>query len=268
MRKLYILILLIPVAYALTAVDKINFNFSAETGFLSVIDHKIQSGTSGDKGDVFDYRTQGNQDILFLYYRFQGDISYDKHHVILLYQPLTIATTADIDEDFRYNQVDFTTSDGFMNLVYGFDFWRFSYLYDFVVPSGYFFSAGLSLQIRNASIVFQSSENGKSIITDNVGPVPIVKLKAGYQWKAGPYILFEGDGFYASNAIFNGAEYPFMGYIYDLSLRAGFPLDGNLSAYVNGRFLGGGAEGTNDEGQYTYNSLHTFAFTLGGIWEL
>ena len=148
-------------------------------------------------------------------------------------------------------------------MTYAFDFWRFSYLFDIIEPDGFFLSAGLSLQIRNASIVFKATDSTKGTVTDNIGPVPIIKLRLGYEWENGVFIMFDGDGFYASSEIFNGATYPFMGYIYDLSLKGGYRFDQGLSSYLNIRFLGGGTEGTNESDQYTYNDLHTFGLALG-----
>lgn len=247
----------------------LNLDIRAEAGFAGIIKHEIQSGSAGDKGDVFDYVSQGNQDTLLPFSRFQADLSlFEKHHVLLLYQPLTITTQAPIEEDFTYDGVDYSPADGFLDLTYAFDFWRFSYLYDFIEPQGFFLSAGMSLQIRNASIVFKASESSSGTVTDNIGPVPIIKLRLGYEWEKGASLTFEGDGFYASNKFINGADYPFMGYIYDLSLRGAYRFERDISSYINLRFLGGGAEGTNDRDQYTYNDLHTFGLTLGFTYHL
>lgn len=250
-----------PLVYA---GDKVDLDFSAEAGFTGIIKHVIQSGTATDKGDIFNYITQGRQDNLIPFFRYQADLTlFGRHHVVLLYQPLTIETQAPITGSFRFDQINYTPADGFLDLKYGFDFWRISYLFDIIRPEGYFLSAGLSLQIRNASIVFRASEGSEGTVSDNIGPVPIIKLRTGYEWKNGVYIMFDGDGFYASNKFFNGADYPFTGYIYDLSLRGGYKFNDTISAYLNSRFLGGGGEGTNDSGEYTFNDLHTFSLSLG-----
>lgn len=270
MKKLLILLaLIIGFSTMVFSTDKINLDISAELGFTGIIKHVIQSGTSTDKGDVFDYVTQGNQDTLVPFSRFQADISlFKRHHVVFLYQPLTIKTQAPISGNFRYDEVNYTPGDGFLDLTYAFNFWRLSYLFDIIQPDGFFLSAGVSLQIRNASIVFKASDSAKGSVTDNIGPVPIIKMRMGYEWGNGIFIMFDGDGFYASNKFFNGAEYPFTGYIYDLSLRGGYGFDEKISSYINVRFLGGGGEGTNDTGEYTYNDLHTFSLSLGMTYHL
>ncbi|MBI9097926.1 MAG: hypothetical protein JEY91_05590 [Spirochaetaceae bacterium] len=270
MKKNIILsILAISFVTAIYSQSNIQVDISAEAGFTGILTHVIQSGSSTDKGDTFNYVKQGNQDTLIPFTRFQADLSlFKRHHLIFLYQPLTIETRAPIAGNFRYDSIDYTPSDGFLDLTYAFDFWRFSYLFDIIEPGGFFLSAGISLQIRNASIIFKASDSLKGSVTDNIGPVPIIKLRLGYEWGNGLFVLFDGDGFYASNKFLNGADYPFMGYIYDLSLRGGYEFNDSTSLFLNLRFLGGGAEGTNDIDQYTYNDLHTFGLTLGYVLHL
>lgn len=265
MKNTYsILILAFFIVFMLPAESDIEMKISVEFGFTSILKHEIQSGTTTDKGDLFDYRTQGNQDTLLPFSRFEADLSpVKKHHILFLYQPLTINTQAPISGNFKYGEIEYSPEDGFLDLTYAFNFWRFSYLFDYIDNGNFFLSPGISFQIRNASIVFKASESAKGSVSDNIGPVPILKLKLGYRWDNGVFVLFDGDGFYASNRFFNGAEYPFTGYIYDLSTRAGYKIDEKSSSYINVRFLGGGAEGTNDSEEYTYNDLHTVSLSLG-----
>ncbi len=270
MKKIIIVVaIMLGFSSLVISQNNIELDLSAEFGFTGIIKHVIQSGTTSDKGDVFDYVSQGNQDTLIPFSRFEADLSLNqRHHVILLYQPLTIKTQAPIGGNFTFDGVDYTPADGFLDLTYAFDFWRFSYLFDIIQPDGFFLSTGLSLQIRNASIVFRAGENGLGSVTDNIGPVPILKMRVGYEWGNGIFLMFDGDGFYASNKFFNGAEYPFTGYIYDLSFRGGYRFDDRLTSFINARFLGGGAEGTNDVGEYTFNDLHTFGLSLGLTYHL
>lgn len=269
MKEITVFLFIAMFSSSLFGESPINLNLSAELGFAGIIKHEIQSGSSTDKGDIFNYITQGNQDTLVPFSRLQADISlFKRHHIVLLYQPLTITTQAPIVGSFTYDQVDYTPADGFLDLTYAFDFWRFSYLFDIIQPKGFFLSAGLSLQIRNASIVFRASETGEGTVTDNIGPVPIIKLRTGYEWDKGFKLMFDGDGFYASNSFINGADYPFTGYIYDLSVRGEYMFNKSISSYLNFRFLGGGAEGTNDVDEYTYNDLHTFGVTIGLVYHL
>ena len=250
--------------------DKFALNLSAELGFTGIIDHRIQSGTVADKGDIFDYVDQGGQDVLFPFSRFQADlVLFSRHHVVLLYQPLTLETVVPIQSRFHVTtRRTFLTTDGTLELKYGFDFWRLSYLFDIIEAPEFYFGAGLSLQIRNASIVFRTSDGSKSTIQNNIGPVPIIKLKLGYLWPNSLFVEFEGDGFYASDRFFNGANYSFVGYIYDLSIRSGYSFSPMSTFYFNVRFLGGGAEGEDDDGEFTFNDLHTIGTTIGVMLHL
>lgn len=269
MKKAAIAILFVTVSISLAVAEApIEFDLSVEAGYLYVSKHVIQSGTPSDKGDIFDYRSQGNQNILFPAFRFQGDLAlFKRHHIILLYQPLTIKTEARISGPFRYDGEDYLASDGWLDLKYGFDFWRLSYLFDIVQEPRFYFGLGFSLQIRNASIVFRTENPDRGSVQNNIGPVPILKLKLGYVWESGIFIEFEGDGFYVSDRFFKGANYTFIGYIYDLALRGGYRFHQNVSGYLNLRFLGGGAEATSD-GEYTFNDLHTIGFAVGLVLHL
>jgi hypothetical protein len=77
----------------------------------------------------------------------------------------------------------------------------------------------------------------------------------------------EVDGFYADGKYITGSKADFVGAIYDASLRVGFRLN-YFDPYLNLRFVGGGARGTQDTPArpgdgFTDNWLHTFSLTLG-----
>jgi hypothetical protein len=152
---------------------------------------------------------------------------------------------------------------------YGFSFWRVSYLYDFINTSRAKLGVGLSLQLRNASIIFQSLDGKYAVVSENLGPVPILKLKGQYNFDNGMYIGTDIDGFYASSKWFNGANFDFTGSILDASLSVGFRNTDYLDTFANVRFLGGSAVGTSQyptvpqTDGYTSNYLGTMTFTLG-----
>jgi hypothetical protein len=263
-NSILISVLLFSSALSALAASPFSLDIDIEYGFTSILSHEIQSGKDSDKGDVFDYRSSGNQNVLFPFSRYQVDLEIrEKHHAVFLYQPLLLETESTIDEEFRYDRIDFTPADGVLELIYSFGFWRFSYLYDAIEAPGFFISPGVSLQIRNATISFKSADGSKSSVNSGIGPVPVLKLRTGYQWDSGIFVLFDGDAFYASNRFLNGADYSFTGYIYDLALKGGYGINDYLSASLGFRFLGGGAEGTDDKDDYTYNDLHTFNAMLG-----
>jgi hypothetical protein len=240
-------------------------SLSAESGLLTVINHSIQFGQAGTR---FDYKEEGNQDILFPYLRFSAALRlYDIHEIVFLYQPLEIITKAKAARNITIYTTVFP-SGSVLDLKYGFSFYRASYVWYFMKDGKNELGAGLSMQVRNASIVFEAGDGTEIAIQENVGPVPILKLSGKYVLDNGLWGAFDADGFYASSAIFNGADFPFVGAIWDVSLRIGIELKNNISPYLNVRCLGGGAEGTstNEDAQgdgYTRNWLNTISVTLG-----
>jgi len=250
-----------------------------EIGFVAVLKHLYQSGSGGT---LFNYVTQGGQEILFPYQRYAADVVLGGRHVVtLLYQPLTFSTQSVVNRNTG-SAADLVIDDAsfpdgsVLDLKYGFDFWRVSYLYDFARSPDTIFGAGLSLQIRNASIVFSGVDPaGNPILTSqqNVGPVPILKVRAAHQFSPFFGLDFEADGFYASSAFFNGSANPFKGWVWDAALTAKTHFTPAAAAFLVIRSIGGGAEGNNaydytswttsTPGSYTYNELATLAVSLG-----
>ena len=234
----------------------------AETGFVKVWLHRIQIG---ETDDVLDYVNEGGQEILFPFSRLTAEATIaDRHTIIFLYQPLEIATQVRFDEARTIDGVTFAADEG-VNLTYGFPFYRVSYLYDFAASESLELAAGLSLQLRNASIRFESTDGENLAASQDLGPVPILKVRAEYTFPGdavpGAFVGLEADGFYATDAIFNGASYTFQGSIFDASLRAGFePVDG-IEVFANFRGLGGGAEGTRPPENRTFWSQSRAGFT-------
>ena len=249
----------------------------AETGFVKVLSHTIQIG---ENGTVFDYVDQGGQEILSPFNRLSAELGIGRRHTVtFLYQPLLLVTQSRFDADVTIDDVTFEAGQ-VVDLTYSFPFYRLSYLYDFAPVRGLELAAGLSLQLRNASISFASTDPATDVseltISQNLGPVPILKLRAEYRFQGGrvpgAFVGFEADGFYATSSFFNGAAYEFSGSIYDASLRAGFSPRSGVDVFINARGLGGGATGTRGRDRenwtesreaYTDNFLNTLSITLG-----
>lgn len=240
-------------------------SLTAENGFVTVLSHTIQFGKEGSK---FDYKEDGNQDVLFPFSRYQAAVRlFDTHSIVFLYQPLEFLTETKIVNDTRFYDTVFPGGTP-LEVRYSFSFYRASYVWYFAKEGANELGAGISMQVRNASIRFKAIDGSDIIINENVGPVPIIKLVGKYAFDSGLWLGLDADGFYASSAIFNGAEFPFVGAIWDASLRAGLKLDNGINPFVNFRILGGGANGTskNVDAQgdgFTDNWLNTFTLTLG-----
>jgi len=248
----------------------------AEQGFLAILSHVYRVGSTANGNSDFNFLTQGGQDILFPYQRYSVDVVLDRRNrVTLLYQPLTLNTRTVAGR----NNSGSVQIDGVLfpattpiDITYGFDFWRLSYLYDFSSDPSAILGVGASLQIRNASIVFSSVDGKLRTVQQNIGPVPIVKMRAA-KWFSPVFGLdFEGDGFYASSAFFNGSGKPFEGWIWDAALSAKTHFAPHAVAFLTVRSIGGGASGSNaypyessttSTNPETYNALATLAVTLG-----
>jgi len=204
----------------------LSLTFVGETGFVKVLTHDITIGDPANGNTTFNYVTEGGQEILFPFNRLTAELGIGKRHtVIFLYQPLNIATQVRLDADETIDGVLFPADEG-LNVTYSFPFYRTSYLYDFAASDNLELAAGVSLQLRNASLRFESTNGESVVVTQDLGPVPIIKVRGEYQFVdgviPGAFIGLEADGFYASSAYINGAEYDLSGSIFDASLRAGF----------------------------------------------
>lgn len=242
-----------------------------ELGFAKVFVNTIQIGQNGTN---FNYVSQGGEEILFPFSRYQAELTMGKrNHVMFLYQPLLIGTQSRVPagSSVTIDDVTFGANTN-LDLTYSFPFWRMSYLYDVVSNPQFVLGLGGSLQLRNASIRFASTDGSQLSISQNLGPVPVLKIRARYNLPSG--IFFEGvaDGFYATSAIFNGSTFSFTGSILDASLRSGIQLQKGAEAFINVRFLGGTATGnsqyagtnwSDSRSTYTDNRLATMELTLG-----
>ena len=240
---------------------------SAEIGFVGVVKHGIQFGKDGS---YFDFRNQGGQDVLFPFFRFTGEfVIKDRHNLIFLIQPLKLKSTATLDRDLQVDRTLFPRNTP-MAFKYDFGFYRFGYMYDLLKHPEQELGIGLALQIRNATIDF-ASRDGELLATNrNIGVVPLVKLRGRWTPKRGQgfWLGAEVDGAYIRGKVISGTRDYFEGALVDASLRAGFKVPRAGDVFVNVRYVGGGARGTDTTPKdgndgYAENWLHTMALSLG-----
>ncbi len=234
-----------------------------ELGAAAVLSHLYRSGSVAAGNTLFDFVALGGQDNLLPFQRYTVDALLGRRNrLVFLYQPLSPRTSVRTPTGFRIDGVDFLPGSA-VDILYGFDFWRLSWLYALLDARSTRLELGLSLQLRNANIVFTSVDGTARAAQRDVGPVPVLKLRAEQRLGSGFALILEGDGFYATDAFFNGADYAFKGWIWDaaLSLEAPGPFARPVRLAI--RSIGGGAEGTEKSGKYSYNSLATVALTLG-----
>lgn len=248
-------------AYSLRAVG--------ELGFLAVLSHKVQFGRDGT---YLDYVTDGGQDTLFAAARLSLELGlFQRHRVILLYQPLAIETVDSPQQDLVVDGETFQAGQP-VSFLYGFPFYRLSYIYDFFASSRLELSLGLSLQIRNATITFQSGDGELFRSSRDIGFVPLIKLRFHYAFDCGFWLGAEVDGVYAPVSYLNGDSNDVTGALIDLSVRAGITLPRGVQPFLNVRYLAGGATGAGTPDPpadgYVRNWLHFMTVTVGVNWDV
>ncbi len=156
-----------------------------------------------------------------------------------------------------------------VKLLYNFPFYRFSYLRN-VTPNAkkLDFAWGGTIQIRNATISFESLDGTRYRTNRDVGIVPALKIRSKYIVNAWSYLELEADGIYAPVSYLNGSDNEVVGAILDASLRGGIKLQEGVHSFLNLRYLGGGAVGTSNDPTppsdgYVKNWLHFGTVTAG-----
>ena len=240
-----------------------------ELGFLGVPKHTIQFGQQGTK---FDYVADGGQDILFPYRRMSAELHLKpRHTIVLLYQPIDVRTETYLLAPLVLDSDTFPAGTA-MDLRYGFDFYRVSYQYDFWPEADRELAVGLSMQVRDASISFVPKDGSNARVYQDLGPVPILRFRGRLPVTDNSWVGTEIDGFYAQGKGVTGStnvESSFRGAILDASLRYGLSLNESLDAFINARYIGGGASGQQSEPEiantdgYTDNWLGTVALSVG-----
>jgi hypothetical protein len=248
--------------------DSVRSKLIVEFGLLDPLSHRIQFGRNGTE---FNYVKDGGQDVLFPTTRLSVEGFWKRRHgLVFLYQPIDIRTQETLREDLLVDNVRFPAGTA-MNFRYGFDFYRISYLYNFLsCRENDELSLGASLQLRNAIIDFTSVDGQLSRSNRDVGPVPAIKSRGRWHVGESAWLGYEADGMYAPIKYINGGKSDVVGAIVDLSLRAGYNVAPPLDVFFNFRYLGGGATGTSKSDAargpgdgYTSNWLHFLTSTVG-----
>jgi hypothetical protein len=245
--------------------DNLQFSAIAEMGFLGVFSHKVQFSNSGT---YFDYRKDGGQDVFFPVGRFSLELNIKKRNtIIFLYQPLRLESQVNLKEDLIVDDLTFPANTG-VKLLYNFPFYRFSYIRELIKNNETFnFAIGASLQIRNATISFESNDGSLFRTNRDLGPVPALKIRTRKDFGKRFYLQLEADGMYAPISVLNGSSNETTGAILDASLQTGLDFNRSVSSFLNLRYLGGGAVGTSESNGpgdgYVKNWLHFYTLTVG-----
>ena len=214
-----------------------------EVGFIAPLQNDIQLGKSGTD---FDYIKQGGADNLFRYQRFEINWEKDqKHNFSFLFQPFDITTTETSTKELRFDNTSFP-KDSPMFFRYGFDYYRATYSYNFVQEKGKRLSAGVAMQIRNATIDFRSQDGSLQNSNRDIGPVPLLHTSGEFDYSKQQWWGFDLTGSYAPIKYINGSNVDVVGALIDTSLRGGVHLKNDTDMFLNLRYIAGGAEGTDN----------------------
>jgi hypothetical protein len=237
----------------------------AELGALLPASHTLQYGKDGTR---FDLVRDGGQGTLFPFVRLSADLdSGPRTTWVLLAQPLDLRTEVELRDPLVVD--DDTIAAGTpVDIRYGFTFYRASYLGDVLADPNRELAFGASLQLRNANIVYTTVDGTYRQFTQNIGPVPLAKVRFREPLGELGWLGAEVDGVYAPIKYFNGSDNDVVGALVDASVRGGLDLGRGTDAFLNVRYLGGGSSGTSrdpDPGSdgYVDNWLHFFSLSLG-----
>lgn len=243
------------------------YTLHTEAGFLAVLDHTIKFGKQGTD---FNFVRDGGQDTLLAIQRFSVDRKQGRHILTLLYQPLDLQSNIVLRKELSTDGTLFPAGTP-LAVRYSFPYYRASWMYDLAEDPANELALGLSLQIRNTIIQFSSLDGNRVFRASNIGPVPVLKARGRLGLADGAYVGFEADGFYAPVSYLNGSDEEIVGAILDASLRAGQAVREDLELFMNLRYLGGGAVGSNEDEAaprdgYVKNWLHFSTLTFGISW--
>lgn len=236
-----------------------------EIGLLAPIAHRIQLGKGGTD---FDYIQDGGQDNLFRFQRFEMGFQHNgRHHLGFLFQPCDLVTTSEAFTELQFDEVVFAEGTP-MLYRYGFDYYRGSYMYDWREGTTEQLSFGVALQLRNATLDYRSANGELQNTNRDIGPVPLLAMQGKFERENNQWWGFDAAGSFAPIKYINGSNTDIVGAILDASIRGGLHLDHGTDAYVNLRYIGGGAEGTDntpDPGKdgYVLNWLNFVTLSIG-----
>ncbi len=247
----------------------IQASFEAELGAIKLLNNTYRVGAAPANSD-FNFVTQGGQEILYPFDRLQANfLVAGRHDIRFTYQPFDLTTQVDFPQTVTVDNKAFI---GPTRLTYGFPFYRTTYEYRFLSKGDSWLGGGLAIQLRNASIRFESLDGSQLAVSQNLGVVPALALSGRLGLGQGWFTAFDATGSYASSAFFNGADFQFTGSILDACARVGFAMGDRSELFLNARFFGGSAEGisgyartawSNSVSPESANYLSTVTLTLG-----
>ena len=221
------------------------FNLTVETGVNWQFrnDVQIPNDSVGNRFDFSDF-DKGP----FFHHRFESLVTLKgRHHLRVVYAPLSFSVEGRLDKDINFNEVNFNNSDDIL-VNYKFNSYRLGYVYNWIDKTKHKISIGLTLKIREADIRLSQTSTSTSTNFDNLGLVPLLYFSYAHHFSE-TWSLF-------TNADFAVAP---QGRAFDVALKVRKKLNDHYSLGFGYRLLEGGAD--NDE-VFTFSLFHYSVFDL------
>ncbi len=243
----------------------VGFRLGMETGLLLPVENRVQFGRDGTE---FEYVEEGGQDLVFPFARYEAEIGFvERHKFLLLYQPLELTTRVSLSRDIRVDGLDFPENTP-VELLYGFPYYRLTYLFDFLRSPRSELALGLSLQLRRAQIEFTSLDGELFRSRRNVGPVPLLNFRFLAPLPKRLWLAGDLQGLYAPGEIIPSQDGDGVGAFLGAGLKLGVELRPFFRPFFGIRYIGGGSRAEDPDYQgpgdgFAENWIHYLAFNLG-----
>ena len=162
--------------------------FDVETGavFSGYNDVRIP----GDEGTLFSLSEELDADTeVFYRVRLFYDFN-ERHHLGVLYAPLSINSSGELDRDLIFQGETFPANTP-LETIYKFNSYRLIYRYDFLRKEKIDLGIGFTAKIRDAKIEVKG--DGMSSKKSNVGFVPILHFRLLWKFNQNVAFLLDGD---------------------------------------------------------------------------
>ena len=244
-RVLYLVIIIsYMMLFAAKVHSQVEFDVEMGAAFAGYNDVRIP----GNTGTLFSLSKELKSDPVF-YYRIRLLYNFtERHHLGVLYAPLSIKSSGKLDRVLLFEDGTFPANTN-LETSYKFNSYRLFYRYDFLKTDKIDAGVGLTAKIRDAKITVKGT--GLESEKANVGFVPLINFRVLWKITESIAFLIDGDALAAPQG---RAEDVLAAFIYQvmpkIKLKAGY------------RILEGGAN--NDE-VYSFALVNYAA--VGAIFE-
>jgi hypothetical protein len=199
----------------------------------------------GDDGTLFSFSEELKSDDEF-YYRLRLYYTLaDRHSFSILYAPLSINATGNLDKDVKFRDLVFSPNENIEG-TYTFNSYRFTYRYKVYKGESFEFGIGLTAKIRDAEIGLKSET--QETVKDDFGFVPLINFRAFLKLNEKFGLLLSGDALAAPQ-----------GRAEDVLIAVTYNQSENFRVKIGYRILEGGAD--NDE-VYTFSFINYAALGI------